>query len=139
MTEVRQVDLFTRRARRVRAPEPSELQVHIALVQWLRCFAAPGVVYWHCPNGEARDKRDGAKLKAMGTRKGVADLTFLQPCRPLLFLELKRRGAKPSEAQLEFADEVRRAGAEYAVCDSLDKALKLLTERGILRPQGKTA
>jgi hypothetical protein len=62
---------------------------------------APGVEFWHTPNGgERRDAFEGKRLKEMGVVAGVPDLLFLRPTQftegvfGLLFgLELKRPGA----------------------------------------------
>ncbi len=89
-------------------------------------------MFFHVPNGEVRDPRTGAKLKAMGTRRGVADLVFIRPGAPLLFLELKDRVGRQSAAQIEFQAAAERAGAQYEVAHSLDDALDVLWRRGFL-------
>jgi hypothetical protein len=70
---------------------------------------APGVVFWHTPNGgERRDAFEGKRLKELGTLAGVHDLLFLRPTRftegtyGLLFgLELKKPGGpQPPSRQL---------------------------------------
>ena len=136
-----QRDLFTKRWRRrmLKPPEPSEVQFQIALNEHLAWRKRPGVVHFHVPNGEERDKRVAAKLKAMGVLPGVADLVFvsIDGCGRLrvLFLELKAKGRKPTLVQREFAEAVRTAGAEYAVADNIDAALELLREHGIIKPE----
>lgn len=63
---------------------------------------APGVVFWHTPNGgERRDAFEGKRLREMGTLAGVMDLLFLRPTQfsegvfGLLFaMEWKRPDAK---------------------------------------------
>lgn len=46
---------------------------------------APGVVFWHTPNGgERRDAFEGKRLREMGTLAGIPDLLYL---RPTLFTE----------------------------------------------------
>lgn len=54
-----------------RTAEPSELELHIRTVHHLRTYCAPEWLFFHCPNGEVRDPRLGAKLNAMGLRKGI--------------------------------------------------------------------
>lgn len=70
---------------------------------------APGVVFWHTPNGgERRDAFEGKRLKDLGTLAGVHDLLFLRPTQftegvfGLLFgLELKKPGGRqPPSRQL---------------------------------------
>jgi hypothetical protein len=63
---------------------------------------APGVKFWHTPNGgERRDAFEGKRLKEMGTQAGIMDLLFLRPTRftegtfGLLFsMEWKKPDAK---------------------------------------------
>ena len=55
MTGAAHKDLFTKRWRKARAPDPSELQIQISLIKRLGYMALPGCVYFHVPNGELRD------------------------------------------------------------------------------------
>jgi hypothetical protein len=136
-----QKDLFSKRWRQVKAPQPSELQLQISLVAHLRLCARRDVVFFHVPNGELRDQRTGAKLKAMGELPGVSDLVFVwndhdsivQPCCRTLFLELKARKRPMSPEQIVFCDRVIDAGADYHCVDSIDEALELLRAHGILK------
>ncbi len=128
---------------KVAPPGPSELQIHISLVAQLRGRVVQrlrdDVVMFHCPNGEARDARTGAKLKAMGVLPGVADLIFIWRAnvanhRPIvLFLELKAPGKKPSETQLLFAERAKAAGAYYSYADNIDDALASVGNYGLLK------
>jgi hypothetical protein len=108
-------------------PEPSELQIQIAVVSRLRLQCRRGILWWHTPNGEWRDDRTAAKLKAMGIRPGVSDLQFVFPCAaPNLFLELKARGRGLTKYQELFRDEVREAGHAYEMADNVDDAVRIL-------------
>jgi hypothetical protein len=151
-----QRDLFTRRWRTVRALEPSELQLQISLVEWCRWKLRPDVLMWHTPNGEERDKRTAARLKAMGVLPGVADLQFLwreEVSRPpdavgqsanvaapggrfrtrVLFLELKAPGRKPSAEQCGFALAVRCIGANYHIVDNIDEGIRIIESYSLTR------
>ncbi len=141
-----QKDIFTKRFRRVKAPEPSELQIHIALVEYCRRMLNPNVLWFHVPNGEMRNKRTAAKLKAMGVRPGVADLVFIRrapwslDCLPeVLFLELKRRGMKQSDSQRAFEPDAKACGAQYHVADSVDAAIGILEHGGWVMQREKVA
>jgi hypothetical protein len=112
--------------------EANEFAIHISVVDAVRKFAWPDCLFFHVPNGEVRDPRTGAKLKAMGTRRGVADLVFIRPGAPPLFLELKDRVGRQSATQIEFQTAAERAGAQYVVAHSLDGALEVLWQRGFL-------
>jgi hypothetical protein len=144
-----QKDLLTKRWRTVRALEPSELQLQISVVRHLQWRCREGVIWFAVPNGELRDKRTGAKLKAMGVRPGVADLIFiwgelistprLEVTPQLLFLELKARGGRLSPPQIEFRDIMRKCGAPFEVADNIDDAIALLDRYGILKRPGVVA
>jgi len=132
-----QRDMFTKRWRRVRQVEPAEHQIQMSLIQHLKYRARPDVEYFHVPNGELRDKRAAAKLKAMGTRPGVADLVFVWYDREAgalrnLFLELKAAGRRQSPEQKFFAERVRAAQASYEVADTIDEALAILHRHDLL-------
>lgn len=136
MISPQQKDLFSKRWRKIKRWEPSELQLQISLIDNLKYRCRPGVVYFHVANGEERDDRVAAKLKAMGVLPGVADLVFVwlgEARLQLLFLELKRRGAKLEPEQRTFADRIRAAGADYDMADNIDTALDILSRRGILK------
>jgi len=130
-----QLELLKRRGKKPfnALPEPSELQIQQAVVSRLRWQCRPGIVWYHTPNGEERDKRIAAKLKSMGVRPGVSDLQFLFPVpAPNLFLELKARGRDLSEAQKIFRDDVRALGHLYEWTDSLDDAIRILRKHNIV-------
>lgn len=130
----------------MRAPEASELQIHIAVVEHCRRLIKPDVLFFHCPNGEHRNKRTAAKLKAMGVLPGVADLIFIRAapwsfdCVPdILFLEMKRRGEKQSDSQLAFEQRAKACGAQYRVADSVGAAIDILEHGRWVRPRAKVA
>lgn len=95
-------------------PTADEFAYQRAIVIWLRGnpgkdgvprkqpALAPGVQFWHTPNGgERRDAFEGKRLKELGVLAGVHDLLFLRPTRftegtfGLLFgMEWKRPDAK---------------------------------------------
>jgi hypothetical protein len=68
----------------------------------------------------------------MGTKAGVPDLLILSHGR-LYGLELKAGRGKPSTTQFETHSAMREAGAVIGVAGSLDQALALLGEWGVLR------
>jgi hypothetical protein len=134
----KQKDLFTKRWSMVAEFEPSELELQISLVEWCRWRLRPDVIFWHTPNGEARDKRTAAKLKAMGVLPGVADLQFMwreasDGHLRALFLELKRKGGKQTETQDDFERAVSSTGAHYRCVDSIDEAMAIITKLGLTK------
>ena len=117
----------------VKKPEPSELSIHIAVASHLRFRARPGLVWWHTPNGEKREKRDAAKLKAMGTLAGLPDFFFLDNGR-LFGLELKRNKGRISPEQRAVSAALERNGATCATAFGLDDALAVLEGWGLILP-----
>lgn len=70
------------------------------------------------PNGGERNKIVAAKLKATGTKSGVADIFLAVPRRGYhgLFIELKKIGGKARPGQPEFIRDVSAHGyAAYIV------------------------
>ena len=82
-------------------------------------------MWFHPPNGGERPafvnkkgKRvsiEGGRLQRMGTKPGVSDFILVAPtCGRLHALELKAKGEKPSEAQVQFLNAVLDAGGKAA-------------------------
>lgn len=111
----------------------TEDAIHKAVVQLLKLCAHPRLVYFHCPNGEARSKTTGAKLRAMGVLSGVADLNFVLPNGLAAFIELKTKTGRQSDDQREFQRRVEANGALYEVCRSSDDVRRALGRWGALR------
>lgn len=92
----------------------------------------------HIPNGGSRHIIEAGKLKAMGVKRGVADI-FL-PVRQVgssgsifkcgLYIELKKVGGKLSTEQLNFATDVMRNGYVWKLCygweDARDRIIEYL-------------
>jgi hypothetical protein len=139
---LKQRDLLTGRWRNVvRAREKEVTSLHIPLVAMLRWCIRPDVIWRHVPNGEHRDKRTAAKLKAMGVLPGSADLEFhsrdwdgARYRRRVLHLELKIGKRPQSEAQAGFALAMKLLGDDYYVAKSIDEAIGILGAHGLIRP-----
>lgn len=114
-----------RRAKPHRAPTvaPSELTLHIAVAETLRRFCRPDWLWWHTPNGELRDPRAAAKLRAMGVRPGVPDLLLIDPDGWLRCLEFKAPGGRLSDSQEAFRAFCIARGIPFVVAYSVDEAL----------------
>lgn len=111
----------------------SELSLHISIVAWLRQMAVPGLVYWHTPNGELRNKRTAAKIKAMGCRPGIPDLVFILPDGRTAFLELKMPGGSLSPAQRDFRTAVEALGCPYAMARTIEQAVQIIIGWGCIQ------
>lgn len=98
-----------------------ERALHIAVATFLRLAMPDGIPWWHTPNGEHRDVRTAAKLKAFGTRPGVPDLAFIMPLGKAAFIELKAGKGRLTEAQKQFRDDAEALGAWWSECRSVDE------------------
>ena len=110
----------------------SEQQIHRAVVQHLRQRGAPGLVFFHPPNGGYRRPVEAAILKGLGVRAGVSDLLLWHDGK-CFALELKSAGGRATEAQLAFLADMEKAGAYTALAEGLDRALRTLEVWGLLR------
>lgn len=122
-----------------RAPEPLEHVLHIQVVQLLHWSAAQGWRWFHPANGEHRDPRTAAKLKAMGVKPGIPDLVLIAPSGLAHFLELKRGKAPLSAAQRDFHAHAEAQGWPVAVASSFERAEAVLCGWGALRAPVRTA
>ena len=117
-----------------------EQQIHKAVADHLRTRGAPSLVWWHTANGmfaRGRRSRKGiaiqaSKLKGLGMRAGVSDIIAVHRGR-IFALELKSKDGRASEAQLEFLNDMQRAGAFTCLAHGLDAALRALEEWRLLR------
>lgn len=108
-----------------------ERQIQIALFNWahLREWEYPELeLMYHTPNGERRDARTGAILKAMGVKRGVPDV-----CLPVkrgefgaLYIELKADKGRLSDAQKKYINGLESAGNCVRVCRSWNEAAEII-------------
>lgn len=124
-------DLMAWRSKSPRA-NPEEM-LQRAIVQHLRIRGNPDAIWYHCPSGEVRSARTGAKLKAMGVQKGVPDLCFLRPDGSPAFMELKAVGGRMSPEQKAFQAKCTALGVDHAVVADIDTAIILLEDWGIIK------
>ncbi len=103
-----------------------------AVVQHLAARRAPGVFAFHCPNGGGRSPIEASILKGLGVVAGVPDIIIIKAGHAFA-LELKAHGGRPSDAQNDIVDALRRAGATVAIAHGLDAALAQLEAWGLLR------
>ena len=100
-----QLDIFTKRYRKVKVPSASENQEQEALFQWIALNAKnyPGIAEaFHVPNGGYRHKREADALVRRGVRAGEPDIYLLIPRRSFhgAAIELKSRDGVISRAQV---------------------------------------
>jgi hypothetical protein len=124
-----QIDLFTKRVRGL--PPPKEFLLHVALADTLRIATLEPWWWTHLPFGEKRDKVTAGRLQRMGVRGGLPDFIFIG--HGFAFLELKRKGERPSEEQWDVGRRLLHAGADWLVTDDLKDAIGWLKDLGIVR------
>lgn len=105
-----------------------------ALIKWWGIWAptrgVPAHLLMAIPNGGARDKITGAKLKKEGVRAGAPDLVLARAACGYhgLWIEMKRqRGGSTPKAQKKMHQSLTDAGYLVQVCKGWDEARKLLT------------
>ena len=91
--------------------------------EWFRLF--------HPANGGSRNSIEAAKFKRMGVVAGVADLVCLLPEGKVGFIELKFGKNGLSDYQDDFRIFCQKSGYLWALCRTVDEALRTLTTWGI--------
>jgi hypothetical protein len=134
---VRQLDIFKSKRQRGRAPAPpKEFLLHVALADALRLWINPGWSFTHLPFGEYRNPITAGRLKRMGVTRGWPDFMIVgwgsQRCG-FVFIELKRKGEKPTVEQADRGEQLVRAGALWLWTDSVDDAIGFLADLGAVR------
>jgi hypothetical protein len=67
-----------------------------------------------------RSKFDHMRQKAAGQISGVPDCLLVVPGFALICVELKAPGKRPTSRQFEVGEALRKAGATWAWCDSVE-------------------
>lgn len=132
---MQQLHLFHKRGRpkTIRPPEPSETQIHIAVIEHLRLRARKDAIWWHTPSEGKRTKSEASRLKAMGFVAGIPDIVLIAAGR-VYGLELKSSKGRVSTEQKAMLEAFEKVGAISAVAYGLDGALKTLISWGIIPP-----
>ena len=78
------------------------------------------------PNSAKRGAIEGARMKAMGTLKGCADVVILSFPGKATFIEMKSGKGKQQPSQMAFQDAVEKLGFTYYICDSFDRFKKIV-------------
>lgn len=123
---------------RIRRARPED-DLQRNLIAHLKTRGAPGLVFFHVPQGNKLGGKRSAKgiaiqgsiNKGLGVRKGVSDLIMLHKSH-FYALELKAEGGTPTEEQLEFIDDVKDAGGFATWCVGIDRAIGILECWGLL-------
>jgi hypothetical protein len=102
-------------------PRVSEDLEQCHLFDWLRLTRWRGRALadyaWHTPNGGSRNVREAVKLKRLGVKPGVPDVTLAIPAVGFhgLYLELKAHGGRVSPEQRAVHELLREQGYRVEV------------------------
>lgn len=100
------------------------LQQECFLWHWNTHPAERGCL-WHV-NNNARNRIQGAVLKAIGVVKGVSDLHYLRPDGVTIYIEVKLPGERQSPAQQQWQKLVEDRGGEYHIITTLEEFQNLI-------------
>lgn len=98
-----------------------EISFHMSVAAFMRRAWPEDLIWFHVPNGEARDRATAGKLKGMGVLPGVPDITVLLPNAQVGFIELKASGGTLSDEQAEFRTKAMAIGCGYATCRTMEE------------------
>lgn len=109
--------------------EEHDLQVAIVTRSLALVSMFPEILLLHAiPNGDYRGWGVGTKLKAEGVIPGVPDL-----CMPVarggfhgFYMELKRKGGKPTDDQWDFMEALHEQGYFVRVTNHLGTAMEII-------------
>lgn len=106
---------------------PSEFEEQCALVEWARLKGLPLIAV---PNGGKRTYWTGQREVAAGLTKGVSDLFLARKIGMLggYWVEMKRRGGKPTPEQLAWLDRMRDEGYRAEWFDNWELARDSIIE-----------
>jgi hypothetical protein len=110
----------------VALPPMKEISLHIQAASFMFRAMPPEVIWFHCPNGEVRDKATAGKLKAMGVLPGVFDFGLIWPNGQASWLELKVGDNDLSEEQVKFQDRARANRCGTATAWTLEQVEEIL-------------
>lgn len=117
----------------------AETRMHKGIVQFLRTDGEHGLIFYHSPQGRRATEREGAFLKSLGVLAGVPDLCFVLADGRAAFMEIKAPKGRCSEDQRAFLQAAAIRQARTAVVYSLEEAIAVLGEWGVLRGRARIA
>lgn len=113
--------------------QPTEHKLQVALLDYLRIAGRRDLHWFAVPNGGHRHIAEASRLKAEGVRSGTPDLCFMLEGGKVAWLEMKTARGTLSPAQKAFRDLAQRLGHQWGLARSVDEAIVLLTQWGVLR------
>lgn len=108
--------------------DESELEIHRAVMQWVRLHKTISPYIIHIPNEGKRTASYGMLLKELGMRAGVSDLFIAIPRHQYngAWIELKTAKGRLSIKQLAFLNDMRAQGYHTVICRSVDDAIETI-------------
>lgn len=111
-------------------PIQSEANLQQQCVKWFDLqYPEHSRYLFHIRNGGSiKSAREGLKFKRMGVRKGIPDLFLSLPTDTYhgMYIELKKKGGKPSPEQLDNCRHFRIVGYEFEIIDDFDVFVKIV-------------
>lgn len=126
-----QLALFPGRQRK--PPATLEFPKQCVLADACDRWINPGWKWTHLPFGEYRSKATAGKLKRMGVKPGWPDLLFVSPAGQHHYIELKRKGGRLNDAQLEFQTFAQFAAIPYLCSISVEEIWAQLQAWGAVK------
>jgi len=102
-----------------------ESQIQQSMIKWFR-YQYPNHTIYAIPNGGRRGIIEAGIMRGEGVLSGVADIFLMHAEKGYhgLYVEVKTKEGKQSEAQKNFEVEAEKAGYRYIICRSLDDFIK---------------
>ncbi len=102
---------------------PYEYEEQITVIEYCQLN---GILVNHTANEGKRSYSEGHKLKEMGLSKGFPDISVLEPRGRFhgFYIEMKRKGNKPSSEQIQWLKSLKSRGYATAICYSADEAIE---------------
>jgi hypothetical protein len=118
------------KAKRVLSHEEDDIQADFFEKVKIFFPTIPEKLLFAVPNGGNRDKREAARLKRQGVKRGVADVILLIPKKGFasLCIEFKTEKGKQSDEQKEFQRQAKMCGSKYVIARSVGSAIETVKE-----------
>jgi len=114
-----------------RAGVPKEHPIQVKVHEWVReCVPAPKV-FIAFDRSKKTAQFTHLRQKAAGIRKGTADTLLMVPGLPDMWVELKRPGERPDDAQEKFGTDVKEVGRIWGWTDSVIGYAQLIAAWGV--------
>ncbi len=117
--------LFFKKSSKPKKNRP-EQDLQIACVEWFDYQYSHQQSRLYMNYNNSKDEVIGGINKAMGVRRGVADLTYLLPNSKACFIELKIGSGKQSDYQKAFELMVTDLGNDYRIARDIYEFMGLI-------------